>query len=338
MLHTKIKELQEENSKLTTTNPILNAFSLDRCKEIDEAAENDKFIAQHRNEILDHLKKCSVGHTSEFKQAFDIYNEIITYLFLNNIGKNRSFSVIRVPEDNKGTPDFEVNFTHGETFYIEMKTLGFNDGDNNYVKATNKGLEAKVSLTEQINSGEPIAISEVVVSPFRKENKGYQYNHLNQTRIIDSIINKLNEDVIKTKQFAKGKTILLVNLSLMSMLPQIWQLNSVPIYQEKLYKSMISGILWYSAFGKFNERIFTTIEGEGSKNIEGELSTEGILNKYEFVKAVCFQIEDEQGNLKLVGFYRENDKDEIYHLIYPICDFVNNDYNTHGYEILQNIV
>jgi hypothetical protein len=333
MLHSKIKELQEENHKLTTINPILNSFSLNKCEEIDQVADKDPFIAQQRKNILIHLKKCSVGHSSELKQALDAYYEIISYLYLNHKGKDKGFLVKRVPEENEKTPDFEVNFIDGEIFYIELKTPGFNDSNNNYIKAINEGLDAKVSLIKQINSGEPIAISEVVVSPLRKENKGYEYNQLRQTRMIDSIISKADQ-VIKEEQFKRGKTILLINLSLLGMLPQSWQKNSVPIYQEKLYKSMVSGILWYSAFGKLHERIFTTIEGEGSKNIEGELSTEGILNKYEFVKAVCFQIEDEHRNLKLVGFYREEDKDQVYHLIYPICDFVNNDLNTYGYKIL----
>ncbi len=66
-------------------------------------------------------------------------------------------------------------------------------------------------------------------------------------------------------------------------------MDSIAISQESRHKSMVSGRLWYSAFGKLGERIFSPIEFEGADNIKGELGVEGILNNRDWIKALCFQ-------------------------------------------------
>lgn len=335
MLYHQIKLLQEENSKFSTTNPILNAFSPDKCQQIDIAAQNDQFVNSHRNSIMKRLKdyevkNVAVGHSDILKQAFDKYNEVVTYLHL----KKKGFLVERVPEEDNQTPDFKVSLEQ-ETLYIEMKTFGFADGDLNYIEAVEGGLDAKISLIQQLEAGKD-ATAEVVVSPLNIRKKGAEYNKRYQTRFIECLIDKIKRIEDKPRKFRLEKTILLVDLCLLG-LPYGWKMNSVPIYQEKLHKSMISGILWYSAFGKVGERVFSIINGEGSRNIEeGSLEKEGILNQYDWIPTLCFQTYEPNGEIKLVCFYREKDHDEIFSLIDKISDFVNDDFNAFGYQVLQD--
>jgi hypothetical protein len=323
-------DLLQNNNEITTVNPILKAFSLDYCEKIDDAVNNDEFIKSKRNNIIKNLNNCTVGHDDYLKPAFDEYNEAVTYLSI----KNKNLLIDRVKEvKGKNTPDFQIT-SNNKTFYIEMKTLGFADGDLNYVDAVNKGLESQISLEQQINNGRNVAIAETFISPFFYSTKEESYNQLIQTRIIETIVNKINNN-LKEEQFKDGKTILLIDLSLM-LLPYDWKSNSVPIFQENLRKSMVSGIFWYSAFGKLDERIFSTIEFEGAKNIEGKLRVEGILNNYPFIKALCFQTYNVSKERKVVGLHRSQDQ-EMIDILLPLCDFLNDEFNTKGYEVLQGI-
>lgn len=213
-----------------------------------------------------------------------------------------------------------------------MKTLGFANGELNYYDAINEGLNAQVSIEQQIKAGREIAVAKAAISPFYISNKDNLYNNLIQTRVIEIIINKINNN-LKEKQFSLGKTILFIDLSLMLM-PYDWKLNSVPIFQEKLGKSMVSGIFWHSAFGKVGERIFSAIEFEGARNTEGELSVEGILNNHSWIQALCFQTYNISRQRKVVCLYREKDE-EMIDILHPLCDFFNDELNTNGYEVLQ---
>ncbi|MEH2259132.1 hypothetical protein [Nostoc sp.] len=328
MLYLLILKLLHENRNFTTINPILNTFSLDYCEEIDTAANHEEFIKIKRKSIINSLQNYTVGHNIFLKQALDYYNEAVTYLFI----KNKNILVERITESQgKKTPDFRVKLNN-ETFYIEMKTLGFANGELNYYNAINEGLNAQVSLEEQIKAGREIAVAEAGISPFNISNKGNLYNNLIQTRVIEIIINKINNN-LKEEQFSLGKTILFIDLSLMLM-PYDWRLNSVPIFQEKLGKSMVSGIFWHSAFGKVGERIFSAIEFEGARNIEGELSVEGILNNHSWIQALCFQTYNISRQRKVVCLHREKDK-EMIDVLHPLCDFFNDEFNTNGYEVLQ---
>ncbi|MEH2183634.1 hypothetical protein [Nostoc sp.] len=274
------------------------------------------------------MQNYTVGHNIFLKQALDDYNEAVTYLFI----KNKNILIERITEiQGKNTPDFRFKLNN-ETFYIEMKTLGFANGELNYYDAINEGLNAQVSLVEQIKAGREIAVAEAVTSSFNISNKGNLYNNLIQTKIIEILITKINNNLNK-EQFSLGKTILFIDLSLMLM-PYDWRLNSVPIFQEKLGKSLVSGVFWHSAFGKVGERIFSAIEFEGARNIEGELSVEGILNNHSWIQALCFQTYNISRQRKVVCLYREKDK-EMIDILHPLCDFFNDELNTNGYEVLQ---
>jgi hypothetical protein len=215
-LYSKILGLKQENSELTC-NPILDAFSLDMCQETD-AEEDDSFIKDKKNKILTRLNNCKVGYDAKLKPSLDAYTEVVTYILL----KSKGFLVERVPERNtQKTPDFKVS-SNGEIFFIEMKTLGFAEGELNYLKAIDSGLAAEISLEEQIKSGKTVAISETSFNPLGRDRPDYE--KFRQKYFIETIVKKIDQN-LKKKQFELGKTILLIDLSL--ILIADWMLDSL---------------------------------------------------------------------------------------------------------------
>jgi len=331
MLYSKILSLRQNHLGYITINPLLNAFSLDMCQEID-AAENDDFIRKTRGNILKRLKNYEIGYHVELQQALRDYSEAATYLSL----KSKGLLLEKVPENTNKTPDFKVNL-EGKEFFIEIKTLGFGGGEENYIKAIEQGLDAQVSIENQLKAGNTIAIAITAINPLEQGEQDYSYSR--QKDFIETIIRKI-KGLIKQGQFESGSTILLIDLSLIPI-PADWKVNSLPIFpliQKQKIKSLVSGIFWHSAFGKENERIFSPIEFEGDANIKSELSIEGILNKNDFIKALCFQVHNLSQERKVVGFYRAKDEDSIMPLLSQFCDFVNDEMNTNGWSILQMLM
>ncbi|MBU7583427.1 MAG: hypothetical protein KAF91_11055 [Nostoc sp. TH1S01] len=322
------RSLRRNHLGYITINPLLNAFSLEICQEID-AAEKDSFVKKVKKSILDRLKDYEIGYHVELQQALREYIEVATYLSL----KNRGLLLEKVIESKNKTPDLKVNL-EGQEFFIEIKTLGFGGGEENYIQAMEQGLNAEVSLEEQLKAGNTTAISITAIDPLKKQE--HDYFSSRQKDFIETITRK-TQGLIKEGQFESGTTILLIDLSLINI-PADWKVNSVPLFpliQKQKIKSLVSGILWNSAFGKVNERIFSPIEFEGDANIRSELNIEGILNKNEFIKALCFQVYELNQKSKIIGFYRKKEEDSIMDFLSMFCDFVNDEMNTNGWKILQ---
>lgn len=328
MLYSRILSLQQNHLNYTGINPLLNAFSLKMCQEID-AAENDEFIRRKKKSILKNLKNYDIGFDEKLNNALCDYSEAATYLSL----KSKGLLLENIPESAKKTPDLKVNLK-GEELFIEIKTLGFAGGNESYIQAMEQGLDAQVSIEEQLKTGATTATAIISIDPLKKRTQDYSYSR--QKDFIETITTKADNNIDKG-QFETGSTILLIDLSLIHV-PADWKVNSIPIFpliQNQKFKSLVSGVLWHSAFGKENERIFSPIEFEGDANIKSELSIEGILNKYDFIKALCFQVYNLREERKVVGFYRAKDEDSIMPFISLFCDFVNDEMNTNGWRILQ---
>ncbi|NCO46472.1 MAG: hypothetical protein GW890_08790, partial [Vibrio sp.] len=98
-----------------------------------------------------------------------------------------------------------------------------------------------------------IAFSETIISPFLKNNK------IPTTReLIEIYIDKVNNN-IKKGQFEERDTILFVDIKQL-LLGSLWNQSAIAFYQEKLTKSIVSGVLWNTAFGKENNLILKPIE------------------------------------------------------------------------------
>lgn len=214
---------------------------------------------------------------------------------------------------------------NGEHFYIELKTLGFSDGNNNYNKINQDGLNAQIVIEEQLNIGKGIAISMREIAPFYN-NKNY--DPWSPKFLITELINKIGQN-LKIDQFKEDRTILLVDLTLIPLFTDAIN-ESLAIYQED--QSFISGVLWHTVFGEIGDNIFKAA-CTGQKNIEGRLEKNGLLKEYNFLDIVCFRVYslDRKSN-KLVCLYKRELEQKYFDFI-ELSDFSNDELNSNCYQL-----
>ncbi len=326
MLHDRILRLKQEISQLST-NPVLNVFNLDECKLLDNEYTNDTFVKEKVDSTLKLLKDLDVDFNPKYKSAYEEYNEGVIYLKI----KAKYLNTNRIQETSSSTPDFHVISAGNYPFdiNIELKSLSFLDGNLNYKSAQESGLEAQMRTEEQIKDGKRIAFSETIISPFLKNNK------IPTTReLIEIYIDKVNNN-IKKGQFEERDTILFVDIKQL-LLGSLWNQSAIAFYQEKLTKSIVSGVLWNTAFGKENNLILKPIEFEGKNNIDSVLTKNGILLEHDYVKAIVFITYENFEERKFIGFIRQSDSStQIMNFISEFCDLYNDDYNTEAWRVLN---
>lgn len=326
MLHDRILNLKQEISRLST-NPVLNVFNLDECKLLDNGYTNDAFIKEKVDSTLNLLKDLNVNFNPKYNSAYEEYNEAVIYLKI----KAKYSNTNRIQETSSPTPDFHVISAGNCPFdiNIELKSLSFLDGNLNYKNAQESGLDAHIRTEEQIKNGKRVAFSETIISPFLKNNK------IPTTReLIEIYIDKVNNN-IKKGQFEERDTILFVDIKQL-LLGSLWNHSAVAFYQEKLTKSIVSGVLWNTAFGTENNLILKPIEFEGKNNIDSVLTKNGILLEHDYIKAIVFITYENFEERKFIGFIRQSDTStQVMNLISEFCDFYNDDYNTEAWRVLN---
>ncbi len=325
-----IARLKNENYKITTVNPLLDAFDIEFCRNIDCILENNDFVKRKQKKIIKLLKDESVGVDDKLKSAFEIYNELYNFIELS-----KKVKIKPIKESKQKTPDFEIFSRNGERFFLEMKTVGFVGGNINYNKTIENGLDAKIKLDEQVQQGKRVAMSETVIAPLKPIRNDKDYDPFSVKYFIETLIEKIKQN-IKTEQFVHGKTLLLIDLKLI-VVPSSCEEASIPIYPELRHFSLGSGVFWNIAFGVKGDKIFCPIEFEGKQNIEGELSTNGILIEEENITALCFRVYEMNNNNVLIGFARQKEIEQC-EILYSICDIINDEKNSHGWRILRNIL
>lgn len=337
LLEERFLKLKQLTNSLTH-NPLLNCFEQECLALLDEEAVNDSFISTKKHTILKLIKNHNIDFEPKLKSAFDEYNEGLTYIRLTKkFGK-----VERIPEGNEKTPDFKIEFEDNNllnkkkshTIYLELKSMSFADGNLNYQNTIKQGVKAQIDIERQIKQGKKVAFGITEVAPLHKSNKNYD---LSSTKYaIEVLIEKIDQN-LKAGQFSLGETILLIDLKQLS-LPSYFKEGGVPIFQEKLYNSYVSGIQWNVAFGKVGYLVYKPIEFEGKENIDGELERNGILRNYDYIKAIIFfdyQLGDKEP--KIVGLHRNIDvSDSVSNFLHEFCDFVNDDKNTQGWLLDAN--
>ncbi len=331
-LYLRINELKFYNSQLTVINPLLDVINMDFCLQLDyyliKYDTNYVFYINGKNKIFNLLRNFSIGRVEKLIDAFDVYNELYNFYILS-----KKIKIEPIATKSIKTPDFKCTTQNGQDFFIELKSLGFSEGNLNYNKTIEEGYKCKIDLEKQLKTGKKIAFSAMSVSPLKKEN--YKSHSIKYN--IETIIDKINNN-IKHGQFNNEYNSLLIDLRLIPITE--WKYNSLPFYQENRYKSIVSGILWNVAFGKMDDNIFMPIEFEGKENIEGRLSRNGILIDYDDIQTLCFNIYG-LGNISenyFTGFYRSNnDKPEmIENMLNSFCNFYNDDINSNAWKILQS--
>lgn len=325
MLRDRILKLKQEIS-IISVNPVLDAFNIKECEGLDDEYYTDDFVKEKIDKCLNYLKNLTVSYDPKYNSAYEEYNEGIIYQLLKS-----KFSTQRIPENVYSTPDFHIWNTGEFSFDInaELKSLSFLDGNLNYRNAQDSGLNAKIQTEEKLKEGHKIVFSEVEISPFFKNNK------VPSTReLIEIYIDKINNN-IKRGQFEEKETVLIVDIKQLVLGSDCDQ-SSIALYQDILTKSIGSGVLWNTAFGKTDNLIFQQIEFEGRNNVDSELTKNGILVDHEYVKAILFSVYGNNEERKFIGFIRQKDTEsQIMNFIFKFCDFYNDEYNSEAWKILN---
>jgi hypothetical protein len=319
-----------------THNSLLNCFEQEELAKLDTETLTDQFIREKKKKILELVKGIKLDFDPKLKNAYDEYSEALTYLRLKSTFGN----IDRIPETTNKTPDFKIRFSdvnNGETenyvVYAELKSMAYANGNLNYKDVMEQGLASQIEIEEQLNRGNKIGFGTTEIQPLYKENK--KYDPTSTKYAIEALIDKISQN-LKPDQFSMGETILMVDLKQLT-LPSHFIEGAVPIFQEGMYGSFVSGVQWNTVFGKNGHLIYRPIEFEGKENIDGELERDGILIDRDWIKAVVF-IDYILGEKepKIVGLHKYGKiSNDVSAFLHKFCDFVNDDKNTEGWVLHQ---
>lgn len=319
-----------------STNPTLNAFDEDYCKELELQANTDAFVKSRIKRVLKELKLAkTIDYNDHYKSAFDAYNEAVCYLLI----KKRGFTIEGIHETSSSTPDFKVEVSYKDgygrsrkaTIYVEVKSLAYSDGNVEYNRVQEVARDCKIDMEEQRKQGRSICSAMYEVSPLGRNSSG-------PSAEIEALIRKIDNN-IKQDQYTYGNgkdTILLVDLSQYEFAFQMYE--CLPVYPDVLRGHSASGRLWMLAFAKKNERIFKSPEFAGKGNFDRDLIARGILNRYKFIKGIIFTSGSRAAGKTIFGFYRHKEMDLKTSLfIQQFCDFANDDINSSGYRYYETL-
>ena len=110
----------------------------------------------------------------------------------------------------------------------------------------------------------------------------------NSVTRIDDTIQKISNN-IKAGQIEYGPTVLVVDLGRLFSVPQ-GPSGLLPVYfhQGEPAESCVSGELWQIALGLPGEQIFSLPEFDGSTNLAGHQTQQGILQQFPSLMAITF--------------------------------------------------
>ena len=323
----KILTLKQETNQITV-NPVLDAIDLKECQDLESFYETDSFIRKKIENALKYLEGLNVAYDRKFNKVYEEYSEAMLYKML----KDKGISIKHIQENSHKTPDFNVrnNENDKESFDInlELKSLSFLDGNINYKNAQEEALNAKAEF-EKRSKTQKVAFCEFSVCPMNKNGHAPTV-----TELIQYIINKIKQN-IKKGQYEEKDTILVIDTKQIGY-GATWKNSSIAIYDDPLYNSKCSGVLWNISFGKEGNLIYQPIEFEGKSNIAGTLLKDGILNEYPYISALIFICYENFINRKFVSFVRNSDSDKPFmNFLCSISDFINDDLNSYAFKILE---
>ncbi len=324
-LHDRILVLKQEHSGYGH-NGILFSFSLDMCKKIDAASANDAFAGKTVREILKLLKGYQVGYSEKLKSAFEVYSE---YAIFHEI-MSKGIPIERVPEEKEARPDFKVSIG-GEDLYIEAKVLGWASGGIQHNAAINDGIDAQISIEEQLSDGKTVVFGESEISPLGTTKESLEHP---EKYFIEAISAKLNQNV-KPAQLKLGPTLLICDLTSLNH-PSDHRKSSVIVHNDNMYDCFSSGELWHIAFGKYGDRILKAIEFEEKSNFSGKLQRNGVLVEHEELIGVIFRVSKLSGESSYSCLIKSEHFDKYSSLVIQLSDCWNDNENSNAWELLRN--
>lgn len=314
---------------LYTTNETIKAFNVETCKLLDDESSKDSFIDNRVKKAITELDKVKgIDYDSHCRTAYESYNEALTYLAIRKkYGKIRN-----IPEQSSATPDFEImincSFERGvddmQPAYLEVKTLGFAEGNNLYKQCQQDALDCNIELEAQRREGKRVCSAVRVVAPL---------GHVGFVGEIEEILKKVGNNVKKEQfEYGNGEVVLYVDLNQLTFSNDIEMSCCLPVYPDLKRKCVQIGRYWTLAFGRIGDRIYKQPEFEGRGNFDKDLNADGVLISYPYVKGVIFGTGSKIENKRFYGFYRAKDSESnAALLIEAICDFCNDDINSNGY-------
>ncbi len=292
-LRTEALRIKQMMSGLTINWPIflMDFTTLDLIES--GATNGDEVLAQAKNDLFSSLRSITTPENyNAISQAYEFYEEANIYLLL----RSRGFPLIRTPGTGghgQKRPDFQCNHPQG-TFYIEIKTLDFQDGWVRHKAIANDALEAKAELDARarkpgVHVGNPTEISSHRPGSSAADR-------------IETAIKKIKSN-IKRDQLRYGPTILVIDLSRLS-LDAHDPSSLVPIYFDDQTQSCASGELWHVSFGEMGDRIFVRPEFEGKSNLDRKLQETGVYVECPELMALTFIIRPLSGPAKVYSFQK----------------------------------
>jgi hypothetical protein len=288
-LETEILRVAQMINSITTNWAV---FRMDgtTLQEIDRRASGgDAVLVQMRGELL--AKIISITKPTDYTaiaQAYEIFEEAFIYITLSD----KQLPLSRTPGTGghaQKRPDFQCDHALGR-FFVEVKTLDFQDGPLRHDDIANNALDAKANLEIKsrrpgVHVGEPVSIS--------SHRPGST-----ATDRIETAIKKIRGN-LKREQIIYGPTVLVVDLTRL-LLDGSHPSALLPSYYHSTSQACVSGELWHVGFGQPNDLILVPPEFEGATNIDRRLQQTGILLEYPELMGLAFVCRSFQGGPKIL--------------------------------------
>jgi hypothetical protein len=324
-LYDRILELKQGHSEYGH-NGILFSFSLEMCREIDNESTSDPFAEKTVKDILKLLKGYNVGYSEKLKSAFEVYSE---YAIFHEI-KSKGIAIERVPEGKESRPDFKISLG-GKDLYLEAKVLGWSSGGIQHNAAINAGIDAQISIEEQLKAGKRIAFGESEVSPLGTTEESVENP---EKYFIEAISSKLNQNV-KSSQLKLGPTFLICDITSICH-PSEPRTSCAIVHNENMYNSFSSGELWHIAFGEHGDKLLKAIEFEGKSNVSGRLTRNGVLVENTELVGVIFRLSKLSGKYTYSCLINSECFEEYGDLLTQLCDYWNDNKNSNARQLLAS--
>lgn len=279
LLRAEVLRINQMLSGLTISWPMFRMSSTILDLIESGAVNRDQVLLQAMKDLLDSLK--SIRQPEDYnamKRAYEIYEEAAVFLLF----RCRGLPLVRTPGTGghrQQRPDFQCNHSLG-TFFVEVKTLDFQDGEVRHRAIANDALEAKAKLDARarksgVHFGDPVEISS------HRPGAG-------PAERIETAIRKIKGNA-ESGQLCYGPTILVVDLTRLSC-----DANDpsalVPTYFDAspTAQACVSGELWHIAFGQPGDQILIRPEFEGKSNLGPRLKETGVYSDYPELMALAF--------------------------------------------------
>ena len=318
-------------------------------KKLNEALASaqgtaDNFYLRRMSRALDEVEQAAPGKTTLEKYAKELGELLdapnfeldaqLTNKFAQLLGEAHFWLMCdqagvplnRIPEQGKQaqkTPDFEAAALPGQ-LHFEVKTLSVAGGEHGVADALVSSMDAQLDIERQQRAGANIAMAESEIAPYGRKKAGVG----SLTQVTHVLMDKIRQNV-KTDQFARPNTFLVVNLSMLGSWEDHPRILRPSYPGGVLFPTSVTGQLWAAAFGDPRMLMQSEPEFEGKPCVEGELGKEGILRESQEIKGIVFVVHPMKAPARAWALVRDyeamNDDDQA--ILSELLKIVSDDWN-----------